>query len=114
MIAAGHHVRVGALVSVGAVAQAALIVPVAILASLVHQRLHPTDDWFDIVGFGAGAIQVLMLPVVTAAVWQIGRRLELDLQRRYPTACRTCGYELSNSTGNTCPECGSEAVSGTQ
>lgn len=107
----GRRVRVRAVVTGAFVVQAMLVIPVALLAALTHRSLHPNDDWFDIAGFAAGAVQCFMLPLVVGAVWWISLGLERRRQRRFPSACWACGYDLSRSgprgsSGPRCPECG--------
>lgn len=98
--------RVQRLVLTGVAVQVALLLPVAFLSSLVHRRQQPADDWYDIVAFAAGALQLLLTPCVAVIVWIITSRLERLRKRSYPTACPKCGYDVSGSINSRCPECG--------
>ena len=83
-----------------------LIPPMALATLLAHQWSNPTDDWGDIVVFGSVLVLLLATPCVAVPVWWIGSRVERGRQARYPSACASCGYDLTGVPGNICPECG--------
>lgn len=88
--------------------QLALVLPACLLTSTVERMRYPGDDWYDITGFCGGALQLISTPFVVAAILLICTRLERLRERRYPTACPVCGYDLRGAINATCPECGTK------
>ncbi len=105
----GRGVSVRRTVAISFLVQIALIPVSAVAGRFLAQWRNPNDDWFDIVGFAAGSMQVAMLIPTTLLIWLLARTFELSRQRARADCCRACGYECGPSASDICPECGEHA-----
>jgi hypothetical protein len=70
------RLNVGRAVAMAVCIQLLLVFPVAVASGELFRWQHPEDDWYDIAGFGAGGLQVILTPFVGLVVWCYGRRWE--------------------------------------